>query len=217
MTTRDQQSTDEIVYIVDDNPSVRKALTRMFKTHGMPVTTFESARDFLDCKRADVPGCLLLDVQMPGQTGIELQEELLAHHVDLPIVFMTAHGDIPMTVKAMQNGAIDFLQKPVDDEQLLETVRRAIDRNARKRQVSAGLREFLQRVESLSKREYEVLTLVITGKLNKQIARQLGITEHTIKVHRGRVMGKTGVDSIAELVRLCEKAGISAKTDLGSG
>lgn len=214
---QDKSKTEAIVYVVDDDESVRNALTRMFKSHGMSVETFGSAQEFLDYQRPDVPGCLLLDVQMPGQTGIELQEELVTHHVDLPIVFMTAHGDIPMTVTAMQHGAIDFLTKPVDDGKLLETVRQAIDRHARERTESAGLREFLQRVETLSKREHEVMRLVIAGKLNKQIARKLGITEHTIKVHRGRVMEKTGVDSIAELVRLCEKTGITAKTDQSSG
>ncbi len=207
---QDQSNTETIVYVVDDDPSVRNALNRMFKSHGMSVESFASAREFLEYKRPDAPCCLLLDVNMPGQTGIELQDELAEHHVDLPIVFITAHGDIPMTVTAMQHGAIDFLQKPVDHEKLLVTVRQALGRHARKRQESTGLREFCQRVETLSKREYEVMKLVITGKLNKQIARQLGITEHTIKVHRGRVMEKTGVDSIAELVRLCEKAGIQA-------
>jgi FixJ family two-component response regulator len=210
MMTPDETVTDAIVYVVDDDASVRKAMTRMFKSLGLEVAAFGAAREFLDYERRDVPGCLLLDVQMPGQTGIELQEELAAHRVDLPIVFMTGHGDIPMTVKAMRSGAVDFLTKPVDEQQLIDTVRQAIQRHARERLESADLREFRQRVDSLSKREHEVMNLVIGGMLNKQIARRLGITEYTVKVHRGRVMEKTGTESVAELVRLCERSGISA-------
>jgi RNA polymerase sigma factor (sigma-70 family) len=213
MTTPDEKVTDAIVYVVDDDASVRKAMTRMFKSLGIEVATFGTAREFLDCERRNVPGCLLLDVQMPGQTGIELQKELAAHHDDLPIVFMTGHGDIPMTVKAMRSGAVDFLTKPVDERQLVETVQQAIERHTRERLDSADLREFRQRVDSLSKREYEVMTLVIDGMLNKQIARRLGITEYTVKVHRGRVMEKTGTDSVADLVRLCERSGISARAE----
>ena len=209
MMTDDVTGADAIVYVVDDDISVRKAMTRMFKSLGLEVATFGTAREFLDCRRKDVPGCLILDVQMPGLTGLELQEELVAHQVDLPIVFMTGHGDIPMTVKAMRSGAVDFLPKPVDEQQLVQAVHQAIERNARKRQESAILSDFRRRVDSLSKRESEVMTLVISGLLNKQIASRLGITEHTVKVHRGRVMEKTGVDSVAQLVRLCERSGVA--------
>ena len=209
MMTDDVTAADAIVYVVDDDISVRKAMTRMFKSLGLEVATFSTAREFLDCRQKDVPGCLILDVQMPGLTGLELQEELVAHQVDLPIVFMTGHGDIPMTVKAMRSGAVDFLPKPVDEQQLVQTVHQAIERNARKRHESAALSDFRQRVDSLSKRESEVMTLVISGLLNKQIASRLGITEHTVKVHRGRVMEKTGVDSVAQLVRLCERSGVA--------
>ncbi len=209
MMTDDVTATGAIVYVVDDDVSVRKAMTRMFKSLGLEVATFSTAREFLDCRQKDVPGCLILDVQMPGLTGLELQEELVAHQVDLPIVFMTGHGDIPMTVKAMRSGAVDFLPKPVDEQQLVQTVHQAIERNARKRHETATLSDFRQRVDSLSKRESEVMTLVISGLLNKQIASRLGITEHTVKVHRGRVMEKTGVDSVAQLVRLCERSGVA--------
>lgn len=209
MMTDDVTATGAIVYVVDDDVSVRKAMTRMFKSLGLEVATFSTAREFLDCRRKDVPGCLILDVEMPGLTGLELQEELVAHQVDLPIVFMTGHGDIPMTVKAMRSGAVDFLPKPVDEQQLVQTVHQAIERNARKRHETATLSDFRQRVDSLSKRESEVMTLVISGLLNKQIASRLGITEHTVKVHRGRVMEKTGVDSVAQLVRLCERSGVA--------
>lgn len=209
MMSQDDPTAEAIVYVVDDDASVRESLRRIFKSHGIQVSTFQSAREFLDWTRPEVPACLLLDVQMPGKTGIQLQEELVANEVNLPIVFMTAHGDIPMTVKAMQKGAVNFLQKPVNDDQLLETIRMAIDRNVQDRKMSADQREFLERVQSLSKREHEVMTQVITGKLNKQIARRLGITEYTVKVHRGRVMEKTGVPSLAELVRLCDRLGIA--------
>ena len=148
MMTDDATASDAIVYVVDDDVSVRKAMTRMFKSLGLEVATFGTAREFLDCRRKDVPGCLILDVEMPGLTGLELQEELVAHQVDLPIVFMTGHGDIPMTVKAMRSGAVDFLPKPVDEQQLIQAVHQAIERNARKRHESATLSDFRQRVDS---------------------------------------------------------------------
>ncbi len=213
MTKTPMLPKNAVVYIVDDDPSVRNALSRTFKSIGLQVATFSSAREFLDNTRdnishENVAGCLILDVQMPDQTGIELQEELNRDHAGLPIVFMTAHGDIPMTVKAMQAGAVDFLPKPVDEQQLVEVVQRSIARHAQEQYECAILEDFRRRVDSLSRREYEVMTLVITGMLNKQIARRLDITEYTVKVHRGRVMEKTGAESLAELVRLCERAGV---------
>ena len=197
-----------IVFVVDDDPSVRKAAARLFRSVGLQVEVFETARQFLDFSRPDLPSCLLLDVQMPGLNGIELQEQLAAHD-DLPIIFMTGHGDIPMTVQAMKAGAVDFLPKPVNDTQLLATVQQAIDTHAHKKTQSAQVVEFRKRMELLTKRETEVMRLVITGMLNKQIGRKLEITEATVKVHRGRVMDKIGVVSVAELVRLSERAGIS--------
>jgi len=199
-----------MVYLVDDDASVRKAMTRLFKSEAIQIKTFETAGEFLDHERADVPGCLILDVEMPDQTGIELQAELVAQHVDIPIVFMTGHGDIPMSVKAIKEGAVDFLPKPVEHQKLLQTVKNAIARHASERPQSSLIRDFLQRVDTLSKREREVMDLVITGMLNKQIASKLGITEYTVKVHRGRMMEKTGVESLAELVRLHERSGIAA-------
>ena len=204
---------EAMVYVVDDDPSVRKAIARLFRSVGLDVETFETARAFLDHERLDVPGCLVLDVQMPGLSGIELQEELGAHHVDLPIVFLTGHGDIPMTVKAMKAGAADFLPKPVSDERLLEIVSQAIGRHAENLHNSLEKRDFRQRVETLTKREYEVMTHVIRGLLNKQIALEMGITEYTVKVHRGRVMEKTGVESVAELVRRSERSDLSESGD----
>ena len=200
---------DAIVYIVDDDPLVRNALIRMFKAVQLRVAAFASPREFLDRPRENVPACLILDVQMPGQTGIELQRQMVAADIDLPIIFLTAHGDIPMTVQAMQSGAVNFFTKPVDQDQLVHAVGEAIERHASQREEMATLRAFRQRVESLSEREHQVLTLAIAGLLNKQIASRLKITERTVKEHRGRVMKKTGVHSIAELARLCERAGIA--------
>jgi FixJ family two-component response regulator len=207
----DSSEEDAIVYVVDDDASVRRAMTRLFKSRGLRVAAFANARAFLDHQREDAPGCLILDVQMPGKSGIELQEELVGRPIDLPIVFMTAHGDIPMVVKAMRSGAVDFLPKPVDERQLAETVHQAIERCKHQRQESTAVHAFRRRVDSLSKREFEVMQLVIRGMLNKQIARRLGVTEHTIKVHRGRVMEKTGTKSVAELVRLCERSGLATR------
>lgn len=198
-----------IVYIVDDDPLVRDALTRMFKSLELRVAAFASAGEFLDSQRADSPACLILDVQMPEQTGIELQQQLVAGDIDLPIIFLTAHGDVPMTVQAMRSGASDFFTKPVDQDQLVRAVQEALQRHAAQREENAALREFRGRVASLSQRERQVLTLAVAGLLNKQIASRLGITERTVKEHRGRVMKKTGIASIAELARLCERAGVA--------
>jgi FixJ family two-component response regulator len=195
------------VYVVDDDESVRRAMTRLFHAEGFLVRTFESAGDFLSSSRADGPSCLLLDLKIPGMSGSELQQVLLHRGVDLPIIFLTGYGDIPSAVTAMKLGAIDFLSKPVDNDQLLDTVRKAIADYANRRHQSREVREFERRVQSLTCREREVMLLVITGMLNKQIAIRLGITETTVKVHRGRVMAKAGVASTAELVRLCERAG----------
>ena len=206
----EMNSRDAMIYVVDDDPLIRDALARMFRSIQLRVTTFASAQEFLNSPREDAPSCLVLDVQMPEQTGIELQQQLVAGHIDLPIIFLTGHGDIPTTVKAMRSGAVDFFTKPVDQDQLLRAVREAIKQHAANRENNAVLREFRRRVESLSEREYEVLTLAITGLLNKQIAKRMGITERTVKAHRGRVMEKTDIHSIAELARLCDRAGITA-------
>jgi FixJ family two-component response regulator len=205
--------TDAIVYIVDDDPSVRKATLRLLRSAGYHAVEFETAEDFLSHRRANRPSCLILDLQMPGLSGVELQQQLEAHHEDLPIVFMTGHGDIPTSVEAMKHGAVDFLPKPVDDEKLLETVRLAVEQHARTRHQSAELAMFRGRTGELTAREREVMLYVITGMMNKQIARNMGITETTVKVHRGRMMEKTGVASVAELVLLCERAGITTSTN----
>jgi FixJ family two-component response regulator len=201
---------DATIYIVDDDSSVRKATSRLFRAAGFIVETFTSADEFLEYPISDTPGCLILDLEMPGRSGIELQDELAARKIGLPIVFMTAHGDIPTTVTAMKQGAVDFLPKPVDDERLIETVQHAIAEYSTELMQLSDVRDFGRKLSLLTRREHEVMMLVIDGLLNKQIAARLGVTEATVKVHRGRVMEKTEVDSVAQLVRLCERGGVQA-------
>jgi len=197
------------VFIVDDDPSVRKGLERFLRSTGYDVETFGSAQEFLEMT-PDCPGpaCLVLDVKMSGLNGLELQDQLQKREYTIPIVFVTGHGDIPMSVKAMKTGAIDFLTKPFDEEDLLKAVQEALKKDVANRSEMNERQNILQRVKSLTPREYEILTYVITGMLNKQIAYALDISEKTVKVHRGRVMEKLGVDSVAELVRLAGKADI---------
>ena len=197
------------VFVVDDDPSLRKGLSRLLKSEGYGVETFSSAQEFLQAEpRCEGPACLVLDVKMPGLNGLDLQEELRKREYAIPIVFITGHGDIPMGVKAMKKGAIEFLTKPFDDEVLLGAVEDALKKDMANRSAMNERQSILQRVKLLTPREYEILTYVITGMLNKQIAYDLDISEKTVKVHRGRVMEKLGIDSVAELVRLTEKAGI---------
>jgi FixJ family two-component response regulator len=196
------------VFVVDDDPSVLKALQRMLAAAGMRVAAFDSASAFLDAYDEDVEGCLVLDVKMPGMSGLELQDVLAAHGCTLPIVFLTGHGDIRMSVRAMQHGAADFLTKPADMDILTAAISKALEssRRAREERVARGAIE--QRLRLLTAREREVLAHLIGGKLNKQVAASLGTVEKTIKVHRSRVMRKMQVRSVAELVRLCEQVGI---------
>jgi len=201
------------VFIVDDDASVRRALTRLIKSAGYPVQAFASARDFLEYWRANDqnPACLVLDVRMPGLSGLDLQHELQAANTLLPIIFVTGHGDIPMSVKAMKEGAVDFLPKPIRDKDLLKAIKLALARASHDYAERLELEEIQTRVTSLTPREREVMTLVVRGLLNKQIAFELGTVEKTIKVHRARVMEKMKVESLAELVRLAEKANIPDK------
>lgn len=199
-------SLQETVYVVDDDPSVQKAASRLFRAAGLEVVGFESADQFLDYPVANERSCVILDYQMPGRNGIEIQEELRKRGVDVPIVFMTGHGDIPTSVLAMKQGAVDFLPKPVDDQKLILTVKKAIQDCAREVDRNKQVLAFKKSLESLTDREREVMNLVVEGLLNKQIAARLGVTESTIKVHRGRLMEKTGVESVAQLVRLHERA-----------
>ncbi len=196
------------IFVVDDNPSVRKSLTRLLTSAGYAVEAFASARDFLIREPSEGPCCLLLDVRMPGLTGIELQEALAATGRRVAIVFVTGHADVPISVKAMKGGAIDLLTKPVDQEELLAAISRAVAKDAEDRSGAARLAEIRQRVRTLTAREAEVFALVVTGMLNKQIAYELGIGEKTIKVHRARVMEKMRAGSVAELVRLADAVGV---------
>jgi FixJ family two-component response regulator len=196
------------IFVIDDDASIRKSLSRLLRSAGYTAEAFSSAEEFLRREHFDGAGCILLDVQMPGLSGMDLQEELSKADYHMPIVFITGHGDIPMSVEAMKKGAVDFLTKPFDDEQLLQVLRAAIEKDQNARAEYTEVREIRRRIELLTPREDEILRYVVTGMLNKQIALELGIAEKTVKVHRGRVMEKLGVDSVAELVRLAEKAGI---------
>jgi len=195
--------------VIDDDASVRKSLSRLLRSAGYTAETFSSAEEFLRREHFDGVGCILLDVRMPGLSGMDLQEELNKADYHIPIVFVTGHGDIPMTVEAMKKGAVDFLTKPFDDEELLQALRAAIEKDRNARAEHTEVHEIRRLIELLTPRENEILRYVVTGMLNKQIALELGIAEKTVKVHRGRVMEKLGVDSVAELVRLAEKAGIN--------
>ena len=201
-------ATEPRVFVVDDEASVRKSLGRLLKAAGYRVETFASAREFLQRPADNAIACLVLDVQMPELNGMELQQALMDTNRVLPIVFITGHGDIPMSVRAMKAGATDFLSKPFDEKDLLEAIQRALDQAQQQSVERAAGDEVRRRLASLTPREHEVLLQVLTGHLNKQIAATLGAAEKTIKVHRGRVMQKMQAQSVADLVRLCEKAGI---------
>jgi FixJ family two-component response regulator len=196
------------VFLVDDDPAVLTGLSRLLRSAQLEVATFSSPQDFLEQHDPRSPGCLVLDLAMPGLNGLELQEALNTKGSAIPIIFLTGHGDIHGSVLAMKSGALDFLTKPVNDVQLLSVIHQAIEKDRIARVARAELEDIQQRLETLTPREREVLTHVVSGQLNKQIAKDLGTVEKTIKVHRARVMEKMKVSSVAELVRLTERAGI---------
>jgi FixJ family two-component response regulator len=196
------------VYVVDDDPSVRVAMERLLKSVGLTVKTFASAREFLDQATPEWFGCLIVDLRMPGMGGLDLQDQLSARQVSLPVIFLTGYGTVPASVRAMKAGAVDFLEKPVDDQRLLDAVHEALERDREARLNQAEMQALDQRLSALTPRENEVLTFIISGRLNKQAAAELGTTEKTIKVHRARIMEKLQCSSLAELVRLAEKVGI---------
>jgi FixJ family two-component response regulator len=199
-----------VVFVVDDDASVRKSLSRLISEAGYRVQAFASPREFLAREPTAGPSCLVLDVRMPGVTGLELQQTLARAVHEIPIIFITGHGDIPMSVKAMKAGAVDFLAKPFAAKELLDAIRRAVAKDTRDLGTEARDDEIQARVRLLTPRESQVFALVVTGMLNKQIAAQLGVGEKTVKVHRARVMEKMQAGSVAALVRLADAAGITA-------
>jgi FixJ family two-component response regulator len=199
---------DPTVFIIDDDASIRKSLSRLLRSAGHTTETFTSAEEFLGREHFNGIGVLLLDVQMSGLSGMDLQKDLNKADYHMPIIFITGHGNIPMSVEAMKKGAVDFLTKPFDDKELLQAVESAIEKDRGAKAKRAEVYDIRRRIELLTSRELEVLRYVITGMLNKQIALKLGIAEKTVKIHRGRIMEKLRANSVAELVRLAEKAGI---------
>ena len=199
-----------IVFVIDDDLLVRESVADLLNSAGFTVQTFGSATEFVQAKRPDVPACLILDVELPDISGLDLQTELAKSGIEMPIVFLTGHGDIPMSVRAMKAGAVEFLTKPFGKQELLDAIKEALLRDGEVRKQRSETFELRKRLGTLTPRERQVLALVVTGRLNKQIAGELGTTEETIKVHRGRVMRKMGADSLADLVRMAEKLKISA-------
>jgi FixJ family two-component response regulator len=200
--------TEAIVFVVDDDPSMRKALTNLFRSVGLRAEVFGSAREWLESKLPEVASCLVLDVRLPGLSGLDFQAELVKANIQIPIIFMTGHGDIPMTVKAMKAGAIDFLTKPFRDQDMLDAVAIAIERDRARRKEQKIVAELRAVFETLTTRERDVLALVASGLMNKQIAAEIGLAEITVKIHRGHLMRKMGARSLADLVRMAEMLGI---------
>jgi len=198
-----------IVFVVDDDPSVRRAIKVLLESVGLGVELFGSAKEFLPGRPADRPSCLVLDIRLPGVSGLDFQRQLAEAKINIPIIFISAHGDVPMTVRAMKAGAIEFLTKPFRDQDLLDAVHVALERDRARRQQEAGLAVVRERFESLSPREREVVSMVVSGMLNKQIAAQIGTAENTVKVHRSRAMEKMQANCLADLVKMIQRLQVS--------
>jgi FixJ family two-component response regulator len=202
-----------VVFVIDDDLSIREAITNLLRSVGIKVQTFAMAQEFLSSKRPDAPGCLVLDVRLPGVSGLDFQRELIAANIEIPIIFITGYGDIPMSVRAIKAGAVEFLTKPFRDQDLLDAVQQAIERDRLARLQRMEVADLRSRYDAMTSREQDVMGLVVRGLLNKQIAGQLRLTEATVKMYRGRVMDKMKADSLADLIRMAEKVEIpSAKS-----
>jgi FixJ family two-component response regulator len=199
-----------IVFVVDDDPSMRRSLEGLLRSVGHDVCLFASAPEFMQAVRKDAPGCLVLDVRLPGMSGLAFQQELTKAGITLPVIFVTGHGDVPMTVRAMKAGAVEFLTKPFDDQALLDAVHAALERDRAKRDDDAGIATLRALYEGLTERERQVMGHVAAGQVNKRIAAELGLSVVTVKVHRGQVMRKMRVKSVAELVRIADRLQVSA-------
>ena len=196
---------DAVVFVVDDDTSLRESLKNLIRSVGLRVEAFASAQEFLRSKRPDVPGCLVLDVRLPGFSGLDLQKRMAEADMEIPIIFITGHGDIPMTVQAMKAGAVEFLTKPFRDQELLDAIQQALERDRKAHEQRTEIEGLRRRFDSLTPREREVMALMVAGLLNKQMAGELGASETTVKIHRHRVMEKLGAGSLAELVRMAER------------
>lgn len=208
---QEPSESEAVIAIVDDDPSVRRGLERLIRSVGWKAETFASAQDFLCRPPGEPPSCLVLDLQLPGLSGLDLQKQMADAGFGTPIVFLTGHGDIPASVQAMKAGAIEFLTKPFDEQDLLKAIQEAVERHRRTRQQHADMREWRDRYESLTQREQEIMQQVISGVLNKQIAAELKITEFTVKFHRGHIMRKMRAESLADLVRMAENLGVRSR------
>lgn len=206
------KETTPIVFVVDDDVSIRTAIKNLLRSVGLNVETFETAQEFLSSKRPEAPCCLVLDVRLPGVSGLDLQRQLAEAKIEMPVIFITGHGDIQMSVRAMKAGAVEFLTKPFRDQDLLDAVQQAIEREQAAQAQRAELAELRERYESLSAREQEIMALVVRGLLNKQIAAEVGTTEATVKLHRGKVMHRMQANSLADLVRMAERLGVSSRS-----